>query len=1097
MSVPFANYSREDWRLIGLLGGFAFAMLAGLTALGIAAESMFLSSLGAEKMAYGIIAGQALVIPVFRFYGWLRARLSARYVTPVVVVSLLVTLFTLFLCLQRWSAEAAIALFVLLPCIAGLMTGESGRLSASLLNPRLARRLFPSIGSIGGFGASFGAFFSGWLAGAHGSDWLLPLAAGFFLLTLIPASRVGVTLRPRKPASGKARLSSNHYALCLVVAAGLIAALTTILRYQIGAAASEVYDPAELSDFYSRLQLIINLIAVAFTLFLTRATVNGLGAANSLLIYPVVVLVTVSTLIAVPSLGLVAGAVATERLIRQNVHRTVSSLAIMPLGSALRTRVALVNNGSARPVGTIAASLAVLMLTGEIENFPLTVTWQQFSHGVFALVLAILACLVVVRSRYVRQLVSALHNRRLQLDSVDAAADVLEPDVRRKILGYLTSELPERNLLALKLLDGYVDEDGVAAITKEWPRWDETTRTEAIRVLVSGDTASANTFVLKVAGDAGDPASAAARASIVAELDTDELHASAAQLTGKPKALAIATLIRRDVGSDYLESIRRAACTASAQERELAAEVIAALDTDSLDALRADLLQSHPLQILPTLARRPDPELCAAMVPFLIQDTTNEIARDALAAYGEYALEALAAGMLKPSQAWQCADLLVKMGGSNAEEHLASALQHADQRIVLVTLGALARAATELGPELRIAAESARDRAIADAVYFKSKQYPQSPALDRLASHHALFAMEIVFAALDAMEPRLPYRRLFLASQSGDTRQRALAAETLDETLPGAMRSAILDLLESTPKSRIEVERNPGWESIAERLASPDDEHTRKLDALLRCELFPGWCYAELTELLNNADAADPAGITIRQGQAVRLEEVLLTGRSPESQAGDVVVTLRQLYKTISRNPRCGGLWLRGLAGRVRDPDGSSDAVTRSEQLSLASRSLSDDERVTDSIELWQRVFFLRTMSLTQSLPPERLRLIAEISRTVTTTPGEYVVTRGRLGNHFYMVCTGSLEVLDGEKHIARLGPSDAFGAMSLMRGARRSFSVRVTEAGELLTIDRADFLDLIDGHPSLVRSFSRSLAARIRAARLSTGDATLIKQPG
>ncbi len=1093
MSLPFSNYSQDDWRLIGLLGGFAFAMLAGLTALGIAADSMFVSIVGAQKMAFGIIAGQALVIPVFRIYGWLRNRLRARYVTPLVVAVVLLTLLVLFFSLQHRPTAAAIAVFVLLPCISGLMAGESGRLSASLLNPRLARRLFPSIGSIGGFGASFGAFISGWVVANFGSAWLLPLAGGFFLLTLVPASRVGTKLRPRIQRPGKAILRRHRYAVSLVVAAGLIAALTTILRYQVGAAASEVYDAERLSLFYSRLSLIINLIAVAFTLFLTRATVNGLGAANSLLIYPVLVLSVIGALIAIPTLGLVAAAVATERLVRQNIHRTVNSLAIMPLDIAMRTRVALVNNGSARPLGTILASVAVLFLTGELGVHWITLSWQQFTYGVLVLVSIILGCLVYVRGRYVRELVNSLHSRRLQLDASDSAA-TLEPDVREQIMSYLASELPERNLLAIRLLHGHTDRDVVAALEEHWTSWDTSTREEAINLLASGDDEAAAAFLSQIAKDKNDPANAAARAAIVKQLEPDELRQAAQHLSGKSRALVIAELLRRDQDADALVEARRAATSPDAADQSLAADIIAALESPLLDEFRAELLHKHPAAILPTLARRPDATLCAAIVPFMNRDETVELARDALAASGSAALDALATGLLRPEQAWHCANLIVALGGPEGDRHILAALQQTDQRIVLVTLGALARSRSAPTAELKEAIDATLQRALADAAYFHHKDYPDSPALTVLAKHHAMFALEIVFAALDASYPDMPFRQLFLASQSGDTRQQSLAAEALDEALPAALRKRVLELLETSAAPSTPPGANPAWESIAEKLQQPENTHTRMLDGLLRSGLFPGWCYAELAELTTPDGDDKTAHLTIRDGAVVGLEEVLLTGKSATSQSADVLVSLRQVYRTIARNPRCGGLWLRGLASRVSDPKGSHEAVTRSEQLSLATRSLAEDEQVAGSIDLWQRVFFLRTMSLTQTLPPARLRLIAEISRTVRAEPGELVVTRGRLGNHFYMVCTGALEVLDGDKVIARLGPSDAFGAMSLMRGARRSFSVRVSASSELLTIDRTDFLDLIDGHPSLVRSFSRSLALRIRAARVSTGDATLIK---
>ncbi|MEM7278856.1 MAG: hypothetical protein AAF385_12095, partial [Pseudomonadota bacterium] len=138
------RFQPDEWRILRLLGGFSFLMLAGLTSIGIATESLFLAKLGAAKMAYGIIAGQALVIPIFKLYGVLRARLRAPAIAPVVVITLAICLSLIFVWERQASMAATIALFVFLPSLAGLIASEYGRLSAGLMNPRLTRRLFPS-----------------------------------------------------------------------------------------------------------------------------------------------------------------------------------------------------------------------------------------------------------------------------------------------------------------------------------------------------------------------------------------------------------------------------------------------------------------------------------------------------------------------------------------------------------------------------------------------------------------------------------------------------------------------------------------------------------------------------------------------------------------------------------------------------------------------------------------------------------------------------------------------------------------------------------------------------------------------------------------
>ncbi|NND59503.1 MAG: cyclic nucleotide-binding domain-containing protein, partial [Gammaproteobacteria bacterium] len=247
--------------------------------------------------------------------------------------------------------------------------------------------------------------------------------------------------------------------------------------------------------------------------------------------------------------------------------------------------------------------------------------------------------------------------------------------------------------------------------------------------------------------------------------------------------------------------------------------------------------------------------------------------------------------------------------------------------------------------------------------------------------------------------------------------------------------------------------------------------------------LFPGWRLPELEQLLDRPAQPGEAAIVIRDGRPLEPEKVVLAGKTPETMDSDIVVPLKSIYQAIATNARCGGLWLQGLASRVPVDEAAAAEVTRSEMLSLATRTLATDQDAADDIDLWQRVFFLRTMALTQALPSHRLRLLAEIAETVTAESGETVVNEGRLGHHFYLVCTGKLDVRSRGQQLATLGPSDAFGAMALMRGERRMTTVTALERTELLTIDRVDFLDLVDAHPALVRSFSRMLASQIIAA--------------
>ena len=220
--------------------------------------------------------------------------------------------------------------------------------------------------------------------------------------------------------------------------------------------------------------------------------------------------------------------------------------------------------------------------------------------------------------------------------------------------------------------------------------------------------------------------------------------------------------------------------------------------------------------------------------------------------------------------------------------------------------------------------------------------------------------------------------------------------------------------------------------------------------------------------------------VILRDGKPRELPKTLLTGKSPNPEKEDLALPLALVQHCLMQAPRCGQLWLQQLMNEMPDQSAHAAEVTRSAMVSLASRTLGEDHNTAGAIDVWQRMFFLRSSVIGQDLPASRLKLLAEISKSITAPAGTVVVHEGRLGNHFYLVCSGSLELSFQGKTIDQLGHGDSFGALALLAGQRRPMTVRATSDSELIAISRIDFLDLIETHPALVRSFARSIANQV-----------------
>lgn len=125
------------------------------------------------------------------------------------------------------------------------------------------------------------------------------------------------------------------------------------------------------------------------------------------------------------------------------------------------------------------------------------------------------------------------------------------------------------------------------------------------------------------------------------------------------------------------------------------------------------------------------------------------------------------------------------------------------------------------------------------------------------------------------------------------------------------------------------------------------------------------------------------------------------------------------------------------------------------------------------------RVDFLRL------LPEESLDRLASLSRTLPFMPGEAVIRQGEPGSELYIVQRGDVAVCVERDdtasiaELARLGPGEFFGEMSLMTGEKRTATVRAFSECELVEVGKDAFHEVIASDPKLVEPMTRILAER------------------
>ena len=99
----------------------------------------------------------------------------------------------------------------------------------------------------------------------------------------------------------------------------------------------------------------------------------------------------------------------------------------------------------------------------------------------------------------------------------------------------------------------------------------------------------------------------------------------------------------------------------------------------------------------------------------------------------------------------------------------------------------------------------------------------------------------------------------------------------------------------------------------------------------------------------------------------------------------------------------------------------------------------------------------------------------------VTFATGAVVFNRGDAGTCMYVIQSGTIEMVIGDKVIETCGPNEAIGFMSMVDSAPRSSTARVKETCELSAIDARRFRFMVDEVPNFAQYIMDAMARRIR----------------
>ena len=147
-----------------------------------------------------------------------------------------------------------------------------------------------------------------------------------------------------------------------------------------------------------------------------------------------------------------------------------------------------------------------------------------------------------------------------------------------------------------------------------------------------------------------------------------------------------------------------------------------------------------------------------------------------------------------------------------------------------------------------------------------------------------------------------------------------------------------------------------------------------------------------------------------------------------------------------------------------------------------------------------EKIELLQSVSIFWDLDEDELGHIADKMVAKHFENGNYIFLEDSEGEQCFFVLEGSVKVTrlskDGREVIlAMLNEGDFFGEMSLLDGESRSANVIALEKTKVLTLDRNDFIAVVNDYPQIAVQLLKELARRLRKsdrhiASLSLSDA-------
>jgi HEAT repeat protein len=1069
----FRVYPGEGIR-VWLMLCYSLAAVGGVVITGqLASRALFLSSLSRGDIAFKFILPPLALMAATAFYTRVahrfeRARLIIFTSSTILIGAGLFRILLEF----RQDFTALCALFVFFDLAAAFVILQFWTFAGDIFNAREAKRLFSLIA--GGSTISniaFGAALSSWAHATAPENLIFVImvslsvciACVWFLSrkyqNLLPATDGGS--RDTVGDGGKSELRDILHSP-LVVSMGGILVLGTLVSniadYQLDLALQAHFGGGgqDMVEFLGRFRLLGGIGAGFLQFFLAGRLLERFGIAAALMILPAAMGLSSGMFFLGGGLLWAAVPRGCDVVFKYTINDSAFNLLYLPIESQMRAKVKAILDGIVKPPLVSLLGVAFLVV-GQ---------WKEVSVSFWALPIALLVlpwvgCVWRASKHYVDALAESVHMRRLNLD--EEVLDLVDESSTRVLQETLRLDDAAQVIHAVLLLPRIPQVKWSQHVVDLLQHPDADVRVVALKYLAEHGTAELAGRVENALGDGAIEVRAAAIGALCALEGHRALPKVLPFLASdvlRIRAAAVLSLIK-NTGLDGLlhagESLKGLLADKDWQARLEGVKVLEALQVPSFYHPLIDLLEDKSVEVqiatLRAAAHIGAPELVPYLVPQLDDPLKRWYATEAVASCAGDDLEMLdqMLGELNWSSAvrLQLVRIISRKPERRAMEILLARMDVADDLLRgavyegLIELRAAGFLSTQVEKNCRRILEREFELAYTLHVVYSDLALGDGDfLLEETLKIQSDLVLVRIFSLMDLLYAEITSERTRAFLDHRDGRLRAAVIELVDNVVERKIKEYLMPLLDAGVQTRLDTAEN-----LLRIPRLPAAERLRELvegnDTWLRsCALHSigGRGLVALGAVVENA-MRDGTNLVAETAGAAYCK--LYGGEGVERALG------------------------KGLKARDGDSAAPMERPKGAEMMALSTL---------------EKVIFLKSASLFEKIPSEKIGDIVPIAHEVSIKKGETFIKKGDEGNCLYILVEGKVVVtddLDGDKVLRVVETREVIGELAVLsKQFRTAYCTALTDV-VALQIHKEDFWKLINEQPQIAIEVMQVLVRR------------------